>query len=85
MAIWNKKNQTWEVPIISLSFLIDNLTFLDDIKLSIKEDDNVDLRGCKAVLTYKTKPFKHQVEGIEFGLSPQHKTAATLMPSHLVF
>lgn len=69
VAIWDKKKQIWEVPLNSLHFLIDNLTFIDDIKLSIKEDENVYVSECKPVLEYKTKPFQHQIEGIQFGLT----------------
>ena len=39
--IYNNKNYTWEVPVTSLAFLLDELTYLDDITLKLKvEEEN---------------------------------------------
>lgn len=66
--VYDKKTYTWELPVNSLSYLLDNLTYIDDIELHLYKDD------CNKVhfipkLTYKTKPFQHQLEGIEYGLN----------------
>lgn len=67
---YDKKSYTWEVPINSLSFLLDNLTYVDDITLSLKkEDNNIEKLIPKNINNYRTKPFKHQLEGIEYGLN----------------
>ena len=67
-AVWHKKEALWEVPANCLSFLLDSLTFRDDIELTLlpygreKEHDVPSLE-------YKTKPFPHQLEAIEYGLN----------------
>ena len=50
--------------------MLDELTYFDDITLSlIKDDANVIHYYPKLVDTYKSKPFQHQLEGIEWGLN----------------
>ena len=66
--VYDKKTYTWELPITTLTYLLDNLTYIDDITLKLyKEDSNTEHYYPK--LLYKTKPFKHQLDGIEFGLN----------------
>lgn len=65
---YSKKTNQWEVPIIYLSQLIDKLCVFDDIELKLcqitfEEDVEYELS------TYKTEPFKYQLEGIQFGLN----------------
>lgn len=67
---YNKKTKEWEIPINKLAYLIDNLSILNDIKLTIykllKPTENlVSLRENN----YKLKPYKHQEEAIKFGLT----------------
>ena len=38
MAVWHKKDKIWEVPTTCLSFLLDNLTYIDDISLKLLPD-----------------------------------------------
>ena len=65
---FHKKNNTWEVPITSLAYLLDNLVYIDDIKLIVEDKSETDnLRHRK--LEYKTKPYEYQLEGIEWGLN----------------
>ena len=70
-AIYDKKTHTWELPLNKLSFLIDNLTQLDDINVTFlddkKEEDLLDL-----TIDYKMPPFKHQLEGIQFLINRQN-------------
>jgi len=68
-SYWHKKLGIWEVPLTSLAYLLDTLTYYDDIKLQlIKEEPNNSIK-CKPILTYKTNPFPHQLEAIEYGLN----------------
>ena len=75
-AIWHKKLSVWEIPLTSLARAINLLSNYDDIELELKENDendilyyhkenNVDLH----INTYKTTLFKHQEEGIKYGLT----------------
>lgn len=66
--IYDKKTHIWELPITSLSYLLDELTYLDDIELQLyKEDTNK--KHYYPTLKYKVPPFKHQLEGVEWGLN----------------
>jgi len=68
--IFHKKLLCWELPITSLSYLLDNLTYIDDINLEIlPKEENKEYFYPKLIYQYKTKPFEHQLEGIEFGLN----------------
>lgn len=67
---YNKKTKEWEIPINKLAYLIDNLSILNDIKLTIYKllkltENLVSLRENN----YKLKPYKHQEEAIKFGLT----------------
>lgn len=66
---YDKNTKSWEIPINQLSYIVDLLIEYDDIKLRLAEnvdDDFIDIpKGYK----FKVKPFKHQIEGIQFGLN----------------
>ena len=66
---YDGKTHSWEVPINSLAYLLDELTYYDDITLILQKDNNKVRLYPKLVDKYKTKPFKHQIEGIEWGLN----------------
>lgn len=51
--VYNSKNYTWEVPVTNLSFLLDELTYFDDITLKLKKDN--------ATKTYK-RLTKEEIE-----------------------
>jgi SNF2 family DNA or RNA helicase len=68
VAVYDNSTQQWECPLVSLSFLLDNLTYFDDIKLILKPEE-IQKPQVKPILTYKTKPFPYQIEGIEYGLN----------------
>ena len=68
---YDKKKYIWELPLTSLSYLLDNLTYLDDITLKLFAE-NSDKTYYYPKLTYKTKPFKHQLEGVEWLLNHEH-------------
>lgn len=65
---YNPKTHIWELPVINLSFLLDNLTFYDDINLELINNNSIDKTFVERKIQYKTQPFKHQVEAIEYGL-----------------
>lgn len=67
-AVWHKKETMWEVPANRLSFLLDNLVYFDDIDFKPFQE-TPDTLCLKPSLTYKTTPFKHQLEAIEYGLN----------------
>lgn len=72
LAIYNKNTYTWELPVTSLAYLLDNLTYCDDIKFTILPESDRTVE-YEPILTYKTTPFKHQLEAIKWGLQENHK------------
>lgn len=69
---YNKSNYTWEVPINNLAYLIDSLTYVDDITLKLLKDDEANEK-LNPKLEYKIKPFDHQLEAVTFGLNRENK------------
>jgi hypothetical protein len=67
-AFYNKTTRLWEVPVTSLSYLLDSLVYFDNIKLNVIEDD-INKEQIKPILEYKTKPFPYQLDGITYGLN----------------
>ena len=65
---YDKKTHLWEVPVTSLAALIDTLTFIDDIELSLIKEAS-DSPILTPTIDYKTKPFNYQLEGITYGLN----------------
>ena len=68
-SIYNKKNKTWEVPLSQLTEMVDTLTYIDDISIKLFPDLCEKVHYYKPTLEYKTPPFKHQIEAIEYGLN----------------
>ena len=72
---YHKATQTWEFPVCYLSRLLDSLTFLDDIQLQLLDDSFLSKRQYNLEplseiekVSFKMKPFDHQLEAINFGL-----------------
>lgn len=67
---WNKDNKEWELPIKKLSYLVENLS---DFDFDISGDSYQVLNNTSMELPtefeYKTKPYSHQIDGINYGLS----------------
>lgn len=68
---WNSEKKEWELPITGLETLIVNLPEFDfDINgyvdFSEEENESVEIPQN---FSFKTSPFKHQVEGFEYGLN----------------
>lgn len=66
-AIWHKTQKFWEVPANQLAFLIDNLTYIDNMRLGFMEDTQE--QSYELTLKYKTTPFDYQYEDIKWLLN----------------
>ena len=77
---YDKKTKLWEFPVCYLGRLLDNLTFLDDIQLKLLDTpESVEFHLGKnpglpplteiEKVSFKMKPFAHQLEAIDFGLA----------------
>lgn len=65
---YSKKTHLWEVPLSSLSDLIEMLNPYDDIELRLLEyNDDTTLDNIE-IHKHKTNPFPYQKEGIQYGL-----------------
>mgnify|MGYP003309604194 FL=1 len=76
---FHKKEKCWEFPVCYLGRLLDSLTFLDDIQLKLLDtpksgefrfNKNFSLEPLSEIekVSFKMKPFEHQLEAINFGL-----------------
>jgi SWI/SNF-related matrix-associated actin-dependent regulator 1 of chromatin subfamily A len=75
-SYYHKKTYMWEIPADCLAEALDKLTFFDEITLTLqpeREDSKTDhfQLSESEVLSFKFKPFQHQIEGVNFGLDPQ--------------
>lgn len=65
---YDKYTYEWEFTINELSYLIDNLTYFDDLSIKMinnsSKDENVEIRGIESF----TPLFEHQVEGVRYFL-----------------
>ena len=79
---YHKKDNVWEFPVCYLGRLLDSLTFLDEIQLKLLDTPELGqfrfaskyqqppLSEIEKV-SFKMKPFEHQLEAINFGLSQE--------------
>ena len=79
---YHKKDNVWEFPVCYLGRLLDSLTFLDEIQLKLLDTPEFGqfrfaskyqqppLSEIEKV-SFKMKPFEHQLEAINFGLSQE--------------
>lgn len=68
---WNSEKKEWELPITGLETLIVNLPEFDfniNGYVDFNEEENESVK-IPQNFSFKTSPFKHQVEGFEYGLS----------------
>jgi SNF2 family DNA or RNA helicase len=81
-AHYDKKTKTWELPVCYLGRLLDSLTFLDDIQLKLLDTPessefrlhrnyNLEALSETEKVSFKMKPFEHQLEAINFGLDKE--------------
>ncbi len=81
-AHYHKKEKVWELPVCYLGRLLDSLTFLDEIQLHLLDtpesgefhfNKNFNLEPLTEIekVSFKMKPFEHQLEAINFGLDKE--------------
>lgn len=76
--IWLKKESCWEIPANTISQALDVLTFYDSIDLILLPTEIKEISDSKfyplteeEISAFRIKPFKHQIEGINFLLKQQ--------------
>ena len=69
VANYDKKTKIWEVPVTSLSSLLDRLVMIDEIQLNLLQDEEKEETDNKITSTLKTTPYPYQKEGIEYGIN----------------
>ena len=81
-AHYHKKDKVWELPICYLGRILDNLTFLDEIQLRLLDtpesgefhfNKQFNLGPLSEIekVSFKMKPFEHQLDAINFGLDKE--------------
>jgi SNF2 family DNA or RNA helicase len=79
---YDKKNKLWEIPTCYLGRVLDSLTFLDEIQLKLLDTPesgefrfnrqfNLEPLSEIEKVSFKMKPFEHQLEAINFGLAKE--------------
>lgn len=70
-AIWHQKQSVWEIPLTSLSSAVTLLTNYDDVEVKLLYDNVYDGDVIYKLHedSYKANLFKHQKEGIQYGLN----------------
>lgn len=63
-AIYHKDTHEWELPLSKLSYLIDSITYYDDININLLPELN--MKKITTSLTHKIAPYDYQQEGIEW-------------------
>ena len=66
----DKKNNIYELPINRLFFLVSLLIKIDDVKFIPYKEEKKEIQGIDGY-EFKIKPYKHQLEAIEYGLNHQ--------------
>lgn len=69
---YDKKTHLWEIPMNCLAQLLDALSLVDNIQLSLleyEEPNEIEAISESEISRLKWEPFKHQVEAINFGLN----------------
>ena len=57
VANYDKKTTTWEVPLTSLSFLLDRLSQIDDVEIVLLEEEGKKPHEIYPLGNYKTKQY----------------------------
>lgn len=79
---YHKKANVWEFPVCYLGRLLDSLTFLDEIQLKLLDtpdseefcfNKQYNLEPLSEIekVSFKMKPFDHQLEAINYGLAQE--------------
>lgn len=69
-ANYNADTKEWEIPLTSLSEFIDRVCKIDNITLTVAQDEIISAadNSLPNKYKYKTQPFDYQLEGIHRGL-----------------
>ena len=65
---YDKKVNTWEMPTTRLAKFLNGVKGIDDIRIKLKKDEVIKEQPDIKLSHYKTRPYKYQEEGIQFGL-----------------
>ena len=65
---FNKKTKEWELPVANLAYLIDSLSCISDIDITLHKSTPKKIVEYD-LMNHKTKPFPHQEDAIKFGLN----------------
>lgn len=65
---FNKKTKEWELPVANLAYLIDSLSCISDIDITLHKSTPKKIVAYD-LMNHKTKPFPHQEDAIKFGLN----------------
>ena len=57
-----------EVPLPDLGFVLDRLTFKDDLKLVLQPEEQIPYQSETLVIRPRLEPFKHQLDAVKYGL-----------------
>ena len=66
---YDKKTHEWEIPLTSLSQIIDSVCYYDDITLDLLSEKAAGSEDLHCQSKYKSKPFDYQLDGIRYGLN----------------
>ena len=69
--IYDSKTYTFEAPVNKLQFLVNIITKFDNCSFKYLRTQKNDYITCDNY-KFKVKPYKHQIEGIEYGLNNTH-------------
>ena len=72
---YHKAAGVWEIPVNCLAQLLDSLTFITDVKLVLEPEDKpatgLAPLSDQEISEFKIKPYDHQIEAINYGLSTE--------------
>lgn len=69
--VYDSKTYTFEAPVNKLQFLVNIITKFDNCSFRYLKTEKNDYITCDNY-KFKVKPYKHQIEGIEYGLNNTH-------------
>lgn len=69
--VYDSKTYTFEAPVNKLQFLVNIITKFDNCSFKYLRTEKSDYITCDNY-KFKVKPYKHQIEGIEYGLNNTH-------------
>ena len=67
---YNPDNKTWEIPVNKVKSFIEKMNGMFQINITGKTDELEEKQelNLPKSFEFKTKPYKHQIDGVIFGL-----------------